>query len=202
MADVARICAAKPLPKQPDLMDIHALHLPDVKLVRPRRFGDERGWFMETYRREAFLAAGITDDFAQDNQSFSAARGTVRGLHLQKPPHAQAKLVRVLSGRILDVAVDLRRSSPTFGQHVAVEIPDDGTSIYVPVGFAHGFCTLTENVTIAYKVSDTYAPQAEAGVLWNDPALGISWPVSDTEATLSAKDRQLPLFADLEPVFP
>jgi dTDP-4-dehydrorhamnose 3,5-epimerase len=183
-------------------MDIDSLHLPDVKLVRPRRFGDERGWFMETYRREAFLAARIDDEFVQDNQSFSAARGTVRGLHLQKPPHAQAKLVRVLSGCILDVAVDLRRSSPTFGQHVAVEIPDDGTSVYVPVGFAHGFCTLTDNVTVAYKVSGPYAPQAEAGVRWNDPALGIAWPVAEAEATLSAKDRKLPFLADLEPVFP
>jgi dTDP-4-dehydrorhamnose 3,5-epimerase len=183
-------------------MDIDSLHLPDVKLVRPRRFGDERGWFMETYRHEAFLAAGIADEFVQDNQSFSAARGTVRGLHLQRPPHAQAKLVRVLSGRILDVAVDLRRSSATFGQHVAVEIPDDGTSVYVPMGFAHGFCTLTDNVTVAYKVSGTYAPQAEAGVRWNDPALGISWPVSEAEATLSAKDRRLPFLAELEPVFP
>jgi len=183
-------------------MDLLPLDLPDVTLVRTRRFGDERGWFMETYRREALAAVGIRDNFVQDNQSFSAARGTVRGLHLQKPPRAQAKLVRVLSGRILDVAVDLRRSSRTFGRHVAVEIFDDGTSIYVPVGFAHGFCTLTENVTIAYKVSDTYAPDAETGVRWNDPALGIAWPVSEAEATLSAKDRQLPLFSDLEPVFP
>jgi dTDP-4-dehydrorhamnose 3,5-epimerase len=183
-------------------MDILTLEIPDVKLVRPRRFGDERGWFMETYRREALASAGITDDFVQDNQSFSAASGTVRGLHLQKPPRAQAKLVRVLKGRILDVAVDLRGSSPTFGQHVAVEIPDDGTSLYVPIGFAHGFCTLTENVVIAYKVSDTYAPAAEAGVRWNDPMLRIGWPLTEAQATLSAKDRELPLLADLEPIFP
>jgi dTDP-4-dehydrorhamnose 3,5-epimerase len=183
-------------------MDIIALDIPAVKLVRPRRFGDERGWFMETYRRDALASAGIADDFLQDNQSFSAARGTVRGLHLQKPPRAQAKLVRVLSGRILDVAVDLRGSSPTYGRHVAVEIPDDGTSLYVPVGFAHGFCTLTENVVVAYKVSDTYAPAAEAGIRWDDPALGIAWPVAEAQATLSAKDRELPLLAGLEPIFP
>ena len=183
-------------------MEILPLALPDVKLVRPRRFGDERGWFMETYRREALAAAAITDDFVQDNQSFSAARGTVRGLHFQKPPRAQAKLVRVLSGRILDVAVDLRGSSPTFGRHVAVEIGDDGTSVYVPVGFAHGFCTLTPDAIIAYKVSDTYAPEADAGVLWNDPALGIAWPVSEAEATLSTKDRALPRLCNLEPIFP
>ena len=183
-------------------MDILSLPIPDVKLVRPRRFGDERGWFMETYRREALADAGVTDDFVQDNQSFSAARGTVRGLHLQRPPRAQAKLVRVLSGRILDVAVDLRVSSPTFGRHVAVEIPDDGTSLFVPIGFAHGFCSLTENVVVAYKVSAVYAPGCEAGVRWNDPALGIDWPVSEEDATLSAKDRQLPLLAELEPIFP
>jgi dTDP-4-dehydrorhamnose 3,5-epimerase len=183
-------------------MDILTLAIPDLKLVRSKRFGDERGWFMETYRRDALAAAGIDEVFVQDNQSFSAARGTVRGLHLQKPPQAQAKLVRVLSGRIFDVALDLRRSSPSFGRHVAVEIEADGTSLYIPAGFAHGFCTLTADVTVAYRVSDTYAPEAETGVLWNDPALEIPWPVSEAEAILSPRDRTLPRFAELEPIFP
>jgi dTDP-4-dehydrorhamnose 3,5-epimerase len=182
-------------------MDILPLPLPDLKLLRPKRFGDERGWFMETYRRDALAAAGIDESFVQDNQSFSAARGTVRGLHLQRPPRAQAKLVRVLAGRILDVALDLRRSSPSFGRHVAVELEADGTSIYIPAGFAHGFCTLTADVMVAYKVSDTYAPEAETGVLWNDPALGIAWPVTESEATLSARDSRLPRLAELEPIF-
>src|SRR5919107_4120560 len=135
-------------------MHILALALPEVKLLMPGRSADECGWAMPTYRREALARAGILDRFVEDTQTFSAACGTVRGLHFQTPPRAQAKLIRVLSGRILDVAVDLRRSSPTFGRHVAVELQDDGTSLYVPVGFAHGFCTLTENVTVACKASD------------------------------------------------
>src|SRR5215203_1423126 len=163
MTRKARRCEASPLSHATTRcgsMDILPLDLPDVTLVRTRRFGDERGWFMETYRREALAAVGIRDNFVQDNQSFSAARGTVRGLHLQRPPRAQAKLIRVLSGLIFDVALDLRGASPTYGRHVAVELgAEDGVSLYVPAGFAHGFCTLTEAVMVAYKISDVYAPQ-------------------------------------------
>jgi dTDP-4-dehydrorhamnose 3,5-epimerase len=184
-------------------MEVVPLAIPAVKLVRPRRSGDARGWFMETYRRDRMAEAGITDDFVQENQSFSAARGTVRGLHLQRPPRAQAKLIRVLSGRIFDVALDLRRSAPTYGRHVAVELgAEDGASLYIPAGFAHGFCTLTQNVVVAYKVSDTYAPEAEAGVFWRDPDLGISWPVGVDEAVVSERDRRLPLLSALEALFP
>ncbi len=183
-------------------MNVVALDLPGLKLVRPRRFGDARGWFVETYRRDLFAEAGIVDDFVQDNQSFSAARGTVRGLHLQKPPHAQAKLFRCIRGRILDVAVDLRRSSASFGRHVSVELDaQDGAALYIPIGFAHGFCTLTENVEVAYKVSAVHAPESEIGILWNDPALGIAWPVGE-EAVLSERDRRLPRLDEIEPVFP
>ena len=183
-------------------MIFHETPLDGAWIVEQQRHADERGFFARTWAVEELAAHGLDTRVAHMNTSFNARAGTLRGLHLQAEPHAEAKLVRATRGAIFDVAVDLRRSSPTFGRHVAVEIPDDGTSIYVPVGFAHGFCTLTENVTVAYKVSDTYAPQAEAGLRWNDPALGISWPVSEAEATLSAKDCRLPLLADLEPVFP
>jgi dTDP-4-dehydrorhamnose 3,5-epimerase len=179
------------------LMDIRSLDIPDVKLIRPRRFGDARGWFSETYRHDRLKDAGIDIDFVQDNQSFSAATGTLRGLHFQLHPHAQAKLVRVLTGRILDVAVDVRASSPTFGRHVAVELDAEaGDQLLVPVGFAHGFCTLVPDTTVFYKVSDYYAPQSDAGIRWDDPALGIAWPVKPGEATLSEKDLKLPLLKD------
>lgn len=183
-------------------MDIVSLAIPDIKLLRPRRFADARGWFMETWRRDTFAAKGIDADFVQDNQSFSALRGTVRGLHFQRPPRAQAKLVRVLAGRLFDVVIDLRRSSPHYGRHVTVELDAaGGAMLYIPVGFAHGFCTLTDAVSVFYKASDTYAPESEAGILWNDPALAIAWPVTAAEAVLSDKDRQLPRLADLPPVF-
>lgn len=184
-------------------MEIVPLAIPEVRIVRPKRIGDARGWLMETYRRDLFAAAGIDDDFCQDNASFSAVRGTVRGLHCQRPPWAQAKLVSVLSGRILDVALDLRRSSPSFGGHVAVELDaGEPAALYIPAGFAHGFCTLTDSVTIAYKVSAAYAPEAEAGVSWADPALGIAWPVAEAEAIVSERDRGLPRLAELGPLFP
>jgi dTDP-4-dehydrorhamnose 3,5-epimerase len=184
-------------------MDITPLAIAGLKLLRPRRHGDARGWFMETYRRDLLAEAGIADDFVQDNQSFSATRGTVRGLHFQRPPHAQAKLIRVLSGRILDVALDLRRSSATYGRHVAVELSaEGGESLYIDAGFAHGFCTLTDNVSVAYKVSGFYAAESDAGVFWADPDLGIAWPVTEGEAVVSDRDRKLPRLADLEPVFP
>jgi dTDP-4-dehydrorhamnose 3,5-epimerase len=169
-----------------------------VRIVQPRRIGDARGWFEETWRADAFAAAGIDVTFVQDNQSFSAKAGTVRGLHFQLPPFAQAKLVRVVSGAILDVAVDLRRGSPTFGRHVAVRLDsENGTQLFIPVGFAHGFCTLVENTAVSYKVSGVYSREHDRGMRWNDPALGIDWPVSEDEAQLSDKDRIAPLLAEL-----
>jgi dTDP-4-dehydrorhamnose 3,5-epimerase len=183
-------------------MDIEALAIPDVKLIRPKRFGDARGFFSEVYSRPALAAAGITLEFVQDNHSRSAKVGTVRGLHFQTAPFAQDKLVRVTKGRILDVAVDLRRASPTYGRHVSAELSaDNWTQILVPVGFAHGFCTLEPDTEVIYKVSQVYAPAHDGGVLWNDPDLGIVWPVASADAVLSDKDVKLPRFRDLPPLF-
>ncbi len=185
-------------------MKVVPTQLPGVLLVEADRFGDGRGFFSETYNRRQWAAAGIDVEFVQDNQSLSAARGTVRGLHWQAPPHAQAKLLRVTRGAILDVVVDVRRASPTFGRHLAVELSaENWRQLYVPEGFAHGFCTLTDAVEVIYKVSDYYAPEAEGGIAWDDPDLGISWPVARQDATLSAKDVLLPRLANADiPDFP
>lgn len=177
--------------------------IPAVRRVVPTRFGDARGWFSETYRADILAASGIDDVFIQDNQSFSAPQGTVRGLHFQRPPMAQAKLIRVLAGAILDVAVDLRCASPTYGRHVAVRLDaEGGEQLYIPVGFGHGFCTLEPDTMVAYKVAGgVYSPEHDGALLWNDPALGIDWPVTDADAQLSAKDRIAPRLADLPPLF-
>lgn len=165
-------------------------------LIHPRRHQDERGFFSETYNFSSFSAAGIADTFVQDNHSLSRVPGTVRGLHMQAPPHAQTKLVRVVRGSILDVAVDVRTGSPTYGQWVAAEISAEAwQQIYLPVGFVHGFCTLEPDTEVIYKVNSLYAPAAEGGIRWNDPALGIPWP-DFAGAVLSPKDEQLPLLAD------
>jgi dTDP-4-dehydrorhamnose 3,5-epimerase len=176
--------------------------LPGPLLVAARRFGDARGYFSETYSRRDFTALGIAEELVQDNQSRSAAIGTLRGLHFQIPPRAQAKLVRVLRGRILDVAVDLRLGSPTYGRHVAAELtPENGLMLYVPVGFAHGFVTREPETEVTYKVSDTYAPECDRGLAWDDPALGIAWGLAPGQAVLSDKDRRWPNLADLGRVF-
>jgi len=179
-------------------MQIVDYPISSVKLITPKRFGDSRGYFSEVYSKRDLAAAGIPDEFVQDNVSLSAKAGTIRGLHFQKPPHAQAKLVRVLRGRILDVAVDMRRSSPTYGQHVAVELSsENGAQLYVPVGFAHAFCTLEPDTEVIYKVSSYYAPQSDAGVIWSDPDLAIQWPVEAANVVLSDKDASLPYLRDL-----
>ena len=178
--------------------EVEPLAIPDVKLIRPVKHGDHRGYFSETYSRRTLADAGIELDFVQDNQAFSAEVGTVRGLHFQVPPFAQAKLVRVLRGAIFDVAVDLRQGSPTYGQHVsAVLSAANWTQILVPVGFAHGLATIEPDTEVFYKVSALYAPDHDMGVLWNDPALGIDWPVDAASAILSAKDKVQPKLADL-----
>ncbi len=183
-------------------MDIETLSIPAVKLIRPKRFGDARGFFSEVYSKAALAAAGITMEFVQDNHSRSAQVGTVRGLHFQTAPFAQDKLVRVTKGRILDVAVDLRRGSPTYGLHVTAELSaENWTQILVPIGFAHAFCTLEPDTEVVYKVSNIYAPANDGGVIWNDPDLGIAWPVSAADAVLSDKDAKLPRLRDLPPVF-
>ena len=183
-------------------MDVTKLAIPEVCLLHPVKHGDHRGFFSETYNRKALEAAGIAADFVQDNQSLSAEVGTVRGLHFQGPPHAQAKLLRVTRGAIFDVALDLRHGSPSYGRHVCATISADAwNQIFVPVGFAHGFCTLEPDTEVIYKVSDYYAPETEGGVLWNDPALGIPWPVSADEAILSGRDRDWPSLRELSRVF-
>ena len=184
-------------------LSITALAIADVKLITCPRFGDARGFFSETYSVKAFAAAGIALHFVQDNHSRSAAVGTVRGLHYQAPPFAQDKLVRVTRGRILDVAVDIRRSSPTFGQHVTAEISAEAwNQILVPAGFAHGFVTLEPDTEVVYKVSNDYASSHDHGILWSDPALGIAWPVAPAAAVLSDKDQRHPTLAAAQPLFP
>ncbi|MBL6456711.1 dTDP-4-dehydrorhamnose 3,5-epimerase [Belnapia sp. T6] len=171
-------------------------------LVSSRRFGDHRGFFQEIYSARDFAALGITDVFVQDNHSLSAQVGTVRGMHFQLPPHPQAKLVRVLRGAVLDVVVDLRRSSPSFGQHVAVELSAaNGQQLYVPVGFAHGFCTLEPDTEVAYKVTDYYAPDCDRGIAWDDPDLALPWPFEPGAVHLSDKDRRAPRLRDLPAIF-
>jgi len=172
--------------------------IPGVRLVRYRRHGDARGWLAETWSRRAFAAAGIDADFVQDNHSYSAEPGTVRGLHFQRPPAAQAKLVRVLAGAVLDVAADIRPGSPTFGRHVAVRLSaDEPAMLFVPEGFAHGFCTLAPDTEVAYRVTAPYAPELEGGVAWDDPDLAVPWPVDPAAAVLSERDRRWPRLADL-----
>jgi dTDP-4-dehydrorhamnose 3,5-epimerase len=183
-------------------LEVTELQIPDVKLVIPRRHNDPRGLFCEIYNSKEFESAGIPERFVQDNLSISSQIGTVRGLHIQSPPHAQAKLVRVSRGRILDVAVDLRRSSPTYGRYAATELSrDNWAQLYIPTGFAHGFCTLEPDTEVVYKVSRPYAPEAERGVLWCDPELAIQWPVNPEDAVLSDKDSRLPLLKDIAVAF-
>jgi len=181
-------------------LDVHALSIPDVKLITTPRISDARGYFCETFQRADFAAQGLDNDFLQDNQSCSSRPGTVRGLHFQRPPFAQAKLVRVLRGRIFDVAVDLRRSSPNFGKHIAIELSSEGNEqLLIPAGFAHGFCTLEADTVVFYKVDQVYSAAHDGGVNWADSELGIEWPVPSAEAILSEKDRGLPMLADLAP---
>ena len=177
-------------------MQVESLKIADIKLLTPRVFADSRGWFSETWNARTLAAAGIEANFVQDNHALSTTRGTVRGLHYQRAPHAQDKLVRVLAGAILDVAVDIRRGSPTFGQHVTAMLSaDNRQQLWVPKGFAHGYLTLTDNAEIAYKVTDFYAPECDAGIAWNDPALAIAWGIDEADAVLSDKDVKLPPLA-------
>jgi dTDP-4-dehydrorhamnose 3,5-epimerase len=177
-------------------MKLVQTELEGVVVIEPRVFEDPRGFFMETFHRGRYEALGIREDFCQDNLSFSSCN-TLRGLHYQFP-HAQAKLVQVLQGEIFDVAVDIRRGSPTFGRAVAVTLSGQNRrQMLIPKGFAHGFCVLSETALFAYKCSDFYAPDCDLGVRWCDPAIGIRWPVADP--LLSAKDRQLPLLTDIPP---
>ncbi|MDQ8728365.1 dTDP-4-dehydrorhamnose 3,5-epimerase [Bradyrhizobium sp. LHD-71] len=184
------------------MLTVEPTEIPAVKLVTPKSFVDTRGSFCETYNEKRFQEHGIPLRFVQDNESLSLRPGTIRGLHFQAHPFAQDKLVRVLSGRILDVAVDLRRSSATYGRWIARELSSEtGAQLLVPIGFAHGFCTLEPDTRVLYKVTGYYSPAHDLGIVWNDPDLGVNWPVAAADVVLSDKDRDLPRFRDLPAYF-
>ena len=179
------------------MLQVFSTALPDVKVVVPVRHRDARGFFSERYNKRELAAAGIALDFVQDNHILSGPVGTVRALHYQLRPFAQDKLLGVLRGAVFDVAVDLRSGSPTFGKHVSVVVSaDEGNQVLVPAGFAHGFCTLEPDTEVIYKVTEYYSPQHDRGILWNDPDLGIDWPVPETDALLSDRDRRHPRLRD------
>ena len=183
-------------------MEIETTRLPGVLVLTPRILRDARGRFAETWRRDRLAAAGIDIDFVQDNESVSHRVGTVRGLHYQAPPHAQAKLVRVLAGAVLDVAVDVRRGSPAYGAWVGVELSaENGRQLLVPAGFLHGFVTRAPDTVVAYKCSDVYAPDCDGAVQFADPALGIDWGIEPARAVVSDKDARAPAFAGWESPF-
>ena len=179
--------------------EFRRLSFPDVILITPTRFRDERGFFAETFRESEFRAAGIRQQFVQENHSFSR-KGVLRGLHFQRPPKAQAKLVRVVTGEIYDVAVDLRKESPTYRKWIGEILSEsNGAALFVPVGFAHGFCVLSDAAHVEYKVTREFSPSHDGGVAWDDADLDIGWPIANP--VVSAKDRWQPRLADIEPVF-
>lgn len=183
-------------------MEVATSNIPGITLLTPRHIGDERGYFAETFRADLFVEQVGDHRFVQDNESLSAKAGTIRGLHFQSGPHAQGKLVRCIAGALFDVAVDIRVGSPTFGQWVSeILTPANGRQIWLPPGFAHGFCSLEPNTVISYKVTDYYSAPCDKGLAWDDPLIGINWPdIADAE-TLSAKDRRQPRLADLPAYF-
>ena len=183
-------------------MKVEPTSLPDVVVMEPARFGDARGWFSETWNAVRMTEAGFDLAFVQDNQSFSAQKGTLRGLHYQRPPHAQDKLVRCTRGAIFDVAVDIRKGSPQYGRWVGVELTaENGRQLLVPKGFLHGFLTLTENTEVQYKCTDLYAADCDGGIRWDDPTIGIDWGLGDQEPVLSAKDQVAPLLDGFDSPF-
>jgi len=183
-------------------MQIERLNIAGLLLVAPSRHADRRGFFSETYRSDALASAGVRVQFVQDNHVYSADRGVLRGLHFQSPPRAQGKLVRCTRGAILDVAVDIRQGSPTYGHHVAVELSaENWKQLWVPPGFAHGYLTLEAHCEVIYKVTDYWAPECERGIVWNDPSVAIDWRLSAEHMILSDKDKVLPRLAEVEPLF-
>ena len=178
-------------------MQVTPTEIPDVKLIVPKKFGDDRGFFVETFSQPKLAEHGVELSVVQDNHSLSRQVGTVRGLHFQIGPFAQHKLIRVTRGAIFDVAVDIRTGSPTFGRHVAVTLSaDNETQIFVPIGFAHGFCTIEPDTEVMYKVSAPYSPEHDRGIYWADPQLVIAWPIASEQAMLSDKDKRNPVLAD------
>lgn len=183
-------------------MEVIGTEIPDVCIVKPRRFGDHRGFFSETFNAKAFAEHGLPTTFVQDNHSLSRPKGTIRGLHFQIPPFAQDKLVRVARGAVLDVAVDLRHASPTFGRSVAVVLSaEEWNQLFIPIGFAHGFCTLEDDSEVLYKVTNSYSPEHDRGLLWCDGELDIPWPITVDTAILSEKDKVHPCFKELPDYF-
>jgi dTDP-4-dehydrorhamnose 3,5-epimerase len=181
------------------MVEVRPLGLDGIVEILPKKFSDERGFFSETYNVQGFADSGINMTFVQDNHSLSAAAGVLRGLHYQLPPRAQAKLVRVVRGRIYDVAVDIRRGSPTFAKWVALELSaDKWNQILIPVGFAHGFVTLEPDTEVVYKVSDYYSPSHDRSIRFNDPQIGIEWPIDADRLQLSEKDSAAPLLGEAE----
>lgn len=184
------------------MLDVKTTEIDGVLLLTPKRWADARGFFVETWNAERFRQAGIEAVFVQDNHSYSADAGTVRGLHYQAPPRAQGKLVRVMRGAVTDVAVDARRDSPTYGRHVrALLSAENGAQLFVPAGFLHGFATLEAHTDVAYKVTDFYSQPHDGGVLWNDPDLAIDWGIDPARAVLSDKDAKAPRFSDFKTPF-
>ena len=182
-------------------MEIIKTDIPEVVIVEPRVFGDNRGYFFESFSERDFTEKVREVRFVQDNESKSCY-GVLRGLHFQKPPHAQSKLVRVVKGRVLDVAVDIRHGSPTFGKHVAVELSEENhRQLFIPRGFAHGFVVLSEDVVFQYKCDDFYAPECEGAIAWDDPDLGIDWGIPYEDVILSEKDKKHPLLKDAKDIF-
>ena len=183
-------------------MKVERLNIPEVILVTPPRFGDHRGFFSEVFKLEQFAQAGIDVPFVQDNQSLSREVGVIRGLHCQIAPHPQGKLVRCIRGAIWDVAVDAREGSATYGQWAAAELSaENGSQLWVPAGFLHGFCTLVPDTEVLYKVTDKYSKECERGVVWDDPELALPWPVAAGAAVLSEKDVVLPRMKDARGLF-
>jgi len=178
-------------------MEIIETKLKGCYIIKPKVFGDNRGYFAETYNKEKLMQAGINIDFIQDNQSFSSIKGTLRGLHLQKEPMAQSKLVRCTQGAVYDVAIDLREDSATYGEWVGVELSaENHTQLFIPKGFAHGFQTITDDVIFQYKVDNYYSKENEVGIIWNDPVIGIDWPIN--EPILSEKDKDNPFLCEVK----
>lgn len=183
-------------------MLVERLSIPEIIILRPNIFSDDRGFFSESWNRKRYLDEGLDLDFVQDNESFSAICHTLRGLHFQRPPYAQDKLVRCTKGRILDVAVDIRAGSPTYGQHVKVELDAQSRAqLLVPKGFAHGFLTLEPDCEVQYKVTDYYSPECDANIIWSDQDLNIDWGVAADQVTLSKKDAEAPCLADIDTGF-
>lgn len=183
------------------MSDIEPLALSGVLLITPARHGDARGFFSETYSRRRLSEAGIDKPFVQDNHSYSSQKGTLRGLHFQRPPRMQDKLIRVTRGAIFDVAVDIRRDSSTYGQWLGVELSaDNWRQLFVPAGFAHGFLTLSDDVEVLYKVTDDYTPETEGGIAWDDPQIGIAWPLPPDVILTNSRDAKWPKLMDVAPL--